>query len=148
MRNGILIFITITAILAAACASEGNLGTDSAQAGQPLALEGYDSVAYFAADKAARGNPQFSFVWKGAKWIFSNRENLAKFRSDPESYAPQFGSHCPVSLARGGTEKGDPGVWRIVKDKLYVFSNEDLAGEFDRDPDAVLKKAAAAEYMK
>ncbi len=148
MRKGLLTVVTIIAIFAAACASDGDLGTEAAQAGKPLAIEGYDSVAYFAADKAARGNPQFSFVWKGAKWIFSNRENLDKFRLDPESYAPQFGSHCPVSLSRGGREKGDPSVWRVVKDKLYIFYNEDFAEEFDSDPDAVLKKAAAGEFGK
>lgn len=106
-----------------------------------VANEGYDSVAYFAADKALKGNPEFSFVFKGAKWIFSSRENLEKFRVEPEKYIPQFGSHCPVSLASGAKEKGDPSVWTVVNDKLYFFYSEGHKKEFERDRERVLSKA-------
>ena len=142
MRIVLFTLILVIGAVAAGCTAGGGSVVDPAASAEPVAIYGYDSVAYFAADKASRGNPQFSFFWKGAKWIFSNRENLGKFSSDPERYAPQFGSHCPVSLSRGGKDKGDPKFWRVVKDRLYLFNSQEYAEEFDRDAEAVLEKAS------
>lgn len=148
MRKLILTVVLLTGAIFAGCTAGVESGGGSTQKTEPVAIDGYDSVAYFAADKARRGNPQFSFAWEGANWIFENAENLNRFRTEPERYAPQFGSHCPVSLSSGGNEKGDPRFWRVVKDKLYIFYKEGYADQFDKDPEAVLKKAAEADYPK
>ncbi|MDH3492569.1 MAG: hypothetical protein OEM82_03400 [Acidobacteriota bacterium] len=123
------------------CTSGGvvELGTENPET--PVANEGYDSVAYFASDTAAKGSAEFAYFWKGAKWLFSNRENLEKFKSDPASFAPQFGSYCPVSLANGGKDQGNPRYWTVFEHKLYFFNNESFRDQFEKDPAAVLGKA-------
>lgn len=106
-----------------------------------VANQGYDVIAYFAADKAVKGVPQLSLVWNGATYLFSSEENRKKFAVDPAKYVPQFESQCPYSLAHGRTIKGQPTIWRIVGEKLYLFPTDELAKEFEKDPKAVIKKA-------
>ena len=108
-----------------------------------IANEGFDTVAYFAIEKATKGNTQFSVIWNGAKWLFSNNENLETFKSDPESFVPQFGAYCPSSIAEGGMAKGKANYWKVVNDKLYLFYNEDLKKQFEDDSEEILKKAKA-----
>jgi YHS domain-containing protein len=58
-----------------------------------IAMKGYDPVAYFTMGKPVKGVSQFSFDWKGAKWIFSSREHLDLFSANPKKYAPQYGGY-------------------------------------------------------
>ncbi len=107
------------------------------------AIEGYDSVSYFALEKATKGLPQLAYVWKGAVWYFSSQDNLDRFKVEPEKYVPQFGSHCPVSLSKGGKAVGKPTNWKVIKDKLYFFATEDNLREFEKAPEEVLESAAS-----
>src|ERR1044071_4385035 len=75
------------------------------------ALSGYDAVAYFSAQSAVEGDPQYEYAWNGAKWLFSSKENLEKFKSNPEAYAPQFGGYCAYPASEGHTANGDPQAW-------------------------------------
>lgn len=84
------------------------------------ALRGFDAVAYFAVEKAVEGDPKYEFVWNGAKWLFSNEENMKKFQAEPERYAPQFGGYCAYAVSQGYTADGDPNVWKVVDGKLYL----------------------------
>jgi YHS domain-containing protein len=85
-----------------------------------LALRGFDTVAYFAAEKAVEGNPKYEFVWNSAKWLFSSVENLEKFKTNPEQYAPQFGGFCSYAVSHNYTANGDPQAWKVVDGKLYL----------------------------
>lgn len=85
-----------------------------------IAVRGFDTVAYFTEGLAEQGNPQFAYDWNGAKWYFKSAENLEKFKSDPESFAPQFGGYCAWAVSRGYTADGDPNEWKIVNGKLYL----------------------------
>ena len=58
-----------------------------------LALKGYDPVAYFYEGKPVKGTEEYSFEWKGAKWLFSNKEYLESFGENPEKFAPQYGGY-------------------------------------------------------
>lgn len=84
------------------------------------ALRGYDAVAYFAVSNAVKGDPKYSFVWKGTKWLFSSEENMKKFQADPESFAPQYGGYCSYAVSEGYTANGDPEAWKVVDGKLYL----------------------------
>jgi YHS domain-containing protein len=64
-----------------------NAGSDG------IAIKGYDPVAYFTMSKPVKGSDQFTYEWKGAKWLFSNREHLDLFSADPDKYAPQYGGY-------------------------------------------------------
>ncbi|WP_045856481.1 YHS domain-containing (seleno)protein [Teredinibacter purpureus] len=100
-------------------------------AGDPLiyshetkgAIKGADVVAYFSldpTDKAVMGKEAFSHEWQGATWKFSNAENLALFKANPEAYAPQYGGYCAFSVAHGFTTSIRPDSWKIVDGKLYL----------------------------
>jgi YHS domain-containing protein len=58
-----------------------------------VAIKGYDTVAYFTEEKPVKGREEFSFEWKGARWLFSSREHLDLFAKDPERYAPRYGGY-------------------------------------------------------
>ena len=71
------LFIGIAVAFAACSKTESFASVNTNKDG--FALEGFDAVAYFAVDKAVEGNKTYEFAWNGAKWLFSNAENLEKF---------------------------------------------------------------------
>lgn len=60
---------------------------------QGLAIEGYDTVAYFTKEEAVKGSEAFAYRWRGATWHFTSRAHLEMFTSNPENYAPQYGGY-------------------------------------------------------
>src|SRR6476619_6773979 len=66
----------------------------SLAAESPLAIKGYDPVAYFTDGKPTRGLPEFEFQWDGHRYHFASAEHRDLFKADPERYAPQFGNYC------------------------------------------------------
>jgi YHS domain-containing protein len=88
-----------------------------------VALEGYDSVAYFTDGKPIKGDDAYAHQWHGVQWKFSSPEHQAAFAAEPERYAPQYGGYCAFAVSRGTTADGDPHQWAIVGDKLYVNNN-------------------------
>ena len=66
-----------------------------------IAIDGWDTVAYFTEDGAVRGVPEFSHEWDGATWLFSSAANRDLFASNPEAYAPEFGGWCAYALSQG-----------------------------------------------
>ena len=64
-----------------------------------VAIEGYDTVAYFTDGKATKGSEEYSYDWLGASWHFANDEHRKLFAANPISYAPQFGGLCAEGVA-------------------------------------------------
>ena len=85
-----------------------------------LALRGYDAVAYFTDGQAIRGVAQFEATWNDAKWRFASAEHRDRFVNAPDKFAPQFGGYCAWAVGHGYTADGDPEVWKIVDDRLYL----------------------------
>ena len=108
-----------------------------------LAIEGYDPVAYFVDARPMRGLPEFEAAQAGVVWRFRNEGNRASFVAHPDIYAPQFGGYDPVDLARGVTVAGNPRVWLISGQRLYLFSREEARDAFGADPAHVLHEADA-----
>jgi hypothetical protein len=93
-----------------------------ADAGEaPLAIRGYDPVAYFTDGAPAHGRPDMSLEWDERRYLFSTAEHREMFKADPMRFAPQFASYCAVSLARGEVEDGNPEYWLIRDGRLYLF---------------------------
>ncbi|MEM1261457.1 MAG: YHS domain-containing (seleno)protein [Pseudomonadota bacterium] len=105
------------------------------------ALKGYDAVAYFKDDKPVKGSKQFAYSWNGADWHFSSAENRDAFAADPDRFAPQYGGYCAWAVSQGYTASGDPTVWTIVDDKLYVNYNDDVGKKWRADPQGFIAKA-------
>ncbi|WP_319533178.1 YHS domain-containing (seleno)protein [uncultured Cohaesibacter sp.] len=85
------------------------------------ALYGYDPVAYFTEHAAIRGKRELGYSWNGVTWLFANRANRAVFQADPEVYAPQYGGHGALAMARGYVSNSNPLVWAIYGDRLFLF---------------------------
>ncbi len=112
-----------------------------------VAIRGFDTVAYFDESAPVEGKPELAFVWNGAKWLFSNRENLEKFKADPAAFAPQFGGHCSWAASQGYTADGDPTAWKVVEGKLYFNYNADVKKKWEANQDSLIK-AGEANWKK
>jgi YHS domain-containing protein len=113
-------------------------------AGKPapgIALHGYDAVAYFDGGKPAVGNAQIATVHDDATYRFSSKANLDAFAANPVHYVPQFGGFCAFGASVGAKFDGDPMVWKIVDDKLYVNLSPDIQQEWFKDIPGNIKKA-------
>ena len=104
------------------------------------ALRGYDPVAYFEAGTPIEGKSEFSLDWNGAKWLFTSVENRKKFEQDPKNYAPANGGYCTFGVVLSKKFDGDPEVWALFKNRLYVFLNEEVKGKFLQDQTGNMEK--------
>ena len=71
----------------------------------PLAIKGYDPVAYFTDGKPRRGLPEFEYEWDEHRYRFSSTEHRELFKADPVRYAPQFANFCAMSLAQSRSSR-------------------------------------------
>jgi len=99
-----------------------------------LAIEGFDPVAYFVDGRPLRGLPDFEAGLSGAVWRFRNEGNRASFLAHPEVYGPRFGGYDLTDLARGVTSAGNPLLWVISGQRLYLFGIEANRDAFAADP--------------
>ena len=105
-----------------------------------IALQGHDPVAYFTENTAVAGNPELSTEYNGARYLFSNEENLNAFVADPQAYAPQYGGYCAFGTTFQKKIPGDPQAFRVVDGKLYVNSSPDVQQRWSQDiPGNVVK---------
>ena len=87
----------------------------------PLAIKGYDPVAYFTDGKPTHGLPEFEYVWDDHRYLFASAAHRDSFKADPVHYAPQFGNYCAMALALNEIVVANPENWMISDGKLYVF---------------------------
>ncbi|MEO0393635.1 MAG: YHS domain-containing (seleno)protein [Pseudomonadota bacterium] len=106
-----------------------------------VAAGGHDVVAYFDRRRAVEGNDRYTTEWRGAVWKFSSSYNLAKFKADPEAFAPQYGGYCAWAMARGSFAKGDPDHWKVVDGKLYLNYNADIQNRWEQDIPGFIDRA-------
>ena len=108
-----------------------------------LAIDGFDPVAYFIDETPALGRPDFELRYRGAIWRFRNPGNRAAFEDNPGDYEPQFGGYDPVAIGRGAPTPGNPEIWLIVGQKLYLFYDPQSRDDFTSDPRRLLMQAEA-----
>ena len=127
--------------LAAMCATAGDPQTTAGIGPQKVAIQGYDTVAYFTEGQPMKGKPEFSYSWNDAQWYFLNADQRKLFIADPERYAPQFGGHCSMALVRGEIKAVDPEAWAIVNGKLYLSYSKPGIDKFRNNAVENIKKA-------
>lgn len=98
-----------------------------------LALQGYDTVAYFTVGEPTKGSAEYATTYNGAEFRFASEENLNLFLGNPEQYAPQYGGYCAWAVAQGKTAKGDARRWAVVDGKLYLNYNKGIQRKWDKD---------------
>jgi YHS domain-containing protein len=106
-----------------------------------VAIQGYDTVAYFKAGKALKGSESFTFPWHDMTWYFSTKENRDLFAAGPEKYAPQYDGYCAWAMTEARKAKTDPEVWKIVNGKLYLNCSREAYEKWSRDIPGNIKKA-------
>jgi YHS domain-containing protein len=107
----------------------------------PLAIQGYDAVAYFTRERATPGDARFEYQWDERRWWFASAENRRRFVADPVRYAPQFANFCAVALARGEVKVANPEYWLISDGKLYLFGKPEGPALFRQNLPANIDKA-------
>ena len=106
-----------------------------------LAIHGYDPVAYFTNGAPTLGKGEFEYRHASVVWRFRNAGNLGAFAADPEVYMPRFGGYAPVAIARGVVVAGDPRIWIIVDERLYLFQSPESKAIFAVDSERVVTAA-------
>jgi hypothetical protein len=107
----------------------------------PLAIKGYDPVAYFTAGQPTRGRADIELVWDEHRYQFTSEQNRARFKADPVRYAPQFSDYCAMALSKGELVEANPENWTIVDGKLYIFGKSVGPQVFRQDAAANQAKA-------
>ena len=107
-----------------------------------FAVSGYDVVAYFSLPQNPVGQTQTAPVagdksitaeHNGATFAFSSEANRDLFTANPAKYVPQYDGHCAYGVAKGGKVPGNPTLWRIVDDKLYLNVTPNVVGFWEED---------------
>ena len=126
-------------VFGASAAAPGPSGAEDA----PLAIKGYDPVAYFTDGKPALGLPDISYEWDEHRYLFASAAHRDLFKADPVHYAPQFGNYCAMALSTGQIVVANPENWLINDGKLYVFGKAAPFGPvlFQQNLDANIVKA-------
>ena len=107
-----------------------------------LAIEGYDPVAFYTDGKAIVGSADIELRYAGVVWRFCNVGNRDAFAERPDVYMPQFGGYDPLGVARGVAVAGNPTLWAIRGEKLFLFYDRSRLETFNADPERAI---AAAE---
>ena len=140
-----VLFITHAHAQSGANTNQYNLSRSS------VAIDGYDPVAYFQQNKAVEGNQTNAAVYEGITYYFSSAANKQTFLKSPSIYQPQYGGWCAYAMgSKGEKVEVDPGTFKIVNNKLYLFYNRffnNTLKDWNKD-DANLTLKADANWQK
>jgi YHS domain-containing protein len=135
----ILMVLGLTQALAAPPINTLSGGLIDHQTG--TAIRGFDTVAYFIANKPVKGKEEFATQYQGAKWLFSSKENLDLFLSNPEKYLPQYGGYCAYGVAVDNLVSIEPDKFTVKNGKLYLNYDADVQSKWIKDPEKYIADA-------
>ncbi|MEQ5790040.1 hypothetical protein J4E06_03185 [Muricauda sp. NFXS6] len=55
-------------------------------------------------------------------YFFVNQDQQKKFQTNPKKYIPQYGGWCAYAVSLGYKSRPNPKSFRVVDDKLYLFT--------------------------
>jgi YHS domain-containing protein len=133
-------FLALTAATFGAMALPAAAAKPNVYMADGIAINGFDTVAYFTQSDAVEGNAKFTADWDGASWHFASAENRDTFLENPEKYAPQFGGYCAYAVSKGSTASTSPDAWTVYEDKLYLNYNRAVRAIWKRNiPENIAK---------
>lgn len=106
-----------------------------------VAIDGYDSVAYWTENQAVEGKKKYTYKYKDAKWRFATQENLDLFKANPEKYMPQYGGYCAWALSDDDLASVDGDAWTMYEGKLYLNYNKNVMKDWRQDKATFVKLA-------
>ena len=98
-----------------------------------VAVDGYDTVAFFKDSKPMNGSPSITAQHNGATYFFATEDHKKLFTADPEKYAPQCGGFCAFGVSVGALFPVDISTWQVRDGKLYLNLNPDILKKFNED---------------
>ena len=116
-----------------------------------VALEGYCPVAYFAVDKAVRGQPEYATTHDGVTYWFVSADAKKAFDANPEKYLPAYGGWCAFGMSVEDKFPVDPTNFKIVDGRLMLFlknKNVDARALWNQGKETKLASKAAAHWKK
>ena len=105
------------------------------------AVQGYDVVSYQTGKRPVRGNGHYVATHDGASYLFSNRENLETFKKNPGRYVPAYNGYCAFGVSVGKKFVGDPEVYRVVDNRLYLNLDATIQDDWLKDVPGRIKSA-------
>lgn len=133
--------LAAAALLVASVTGAFAVGPDVNATTTGLAMRGYDPVSYFTAGEPQSGKVNITAIYNGATYRFTNEANRDTFKANPAKYAPQFGGFCAYGTALGVKVDGNPHLWKIVDDKLYLNLSEEVVKLWNKDIKGHIKTA-------
>ncbi len=106
-----------------------------------VAVDGIDVVAYFTDGRAVPGKTEFSYQWRGAKWLFATAAHRDLFAKSPGKYEPQYGGFCAYAVGNNYTAGIDPQSWAIVNGKLYLNYDSEIKKKWDGNRETLIRQA-------
>jgi YHS domain-containing protein len=142
-RHGLIRLATAVALAMGVAAGAPALaaGPDVNATVTGLALRGYDPVAYFTDGKPVPGDFTITAQHGGATYRFASEDHKERFLKDLAKYLPEYGGFCAFGTAKGVKVDGDPTVWKIVDNKLYLNLAPAVAERWDQDIAGNIKTA-------
>ena len=131
----------LVAIFSCLVSLDGYAATPWSSLDEAVAIQGYDSVAYFTKNEAVRGSSKYNYDWSGMTWFFATAEDRDLFSAAPEKYAPQFGGFCSLSVAYGKYSRGGGDAWTIHEGKLYLNYDKKVMADFRQNLPGNISKA-------
>jgi len=99
------------------------------------ALDGYCPVTLLDAERWVRGNPKWSYTYRGIRYQFSSQSNRQTFIDDPARYvAVRNGQDVVLSLDKSKEVPGHRSHGVVYQSRLYLFANEDSLETFWENP--------------
>jgi YHS domain-containing protein len=99
-----------------------------------LAISGVDPVSYFTHQEPLYGNAENEYSYAGVTWRFRNVGDRAAFAAHPDVYMPRYGGYDPVALGRGVAVAGNPLLWAMIGQRVYLFYDEKSRARFLENP--------------
>ena len=138
-RRDFLIMVSALALAKPAMAEGAGISTGKTG----IAIQGYDTRAYWSKGMAEPGSQTFVVTWRDTPWHFASRAEADQFAADHASFAPQFCGFCTIAMSFKKVVDGDPEVWRIFEGGLYLFARPVGGKAFDKGQVEMIAKAQA-----
>ncbi|MEN5081384.1 YHS domain-containing (seleno)protein [Bosea sp. TWI1241] len=109
----------------------------------PIALRGFDPVAYHLGDGAVPGRAEFELQLDGTVWRFASAANRAAFRTAAAIYTPRFAGLDAGAVAQGIAVDADPRIFAVIGGELFFFRSDESRAAFLADADLRLRARGA-----
>lgn len=146
-RVGLAVALAVVLALGAAGAARAGMETTERVVTDPLtglAIDGIDPVAYFTDAGSLSGSREFELPYASVIWRFRNPGNRAAFAANPDVYMPRYGGYDQISISRSVAVPGNPRLWVLAGNRLYLFHSDTARAQFLADPSDAIRRADKA----